>query len=96
MVGAGTSGDIVGRDDRWSESIAVGSEGFVEQVRIELGFRDQHRQDGLYALQEPMPPYGDHFDKAEMWLLGQITPFPGKQILKQQTLSLVRPQFLSG
>jgi hypothetical protein len=35
-----------GRDDRWSETIAVGSEGFVEQVKIELGFRAQRRQVG--------------------------------------------------
>jgi len=26
------------------ESIAVGSESFVEQVKIELGFKAQHRQ----------------------------------------------------
>jgi hypothetical protein len=29
-VEAGLNGDIAQRDDRWSESIAVGSEGFVE------------------------------------------------------------------
>ena len=66
-VEAGSSGDIARRDDRWSESIAVGSEGFVEQVKIELGFKAQHRQvavaDGLYTLREPVPPYGDHFDR---------------------------------
>ena len=66
-VEAGSSGDIARRDDRWSESIAVGSEGFVEQVKIELGFRAQHREvlvaDGLYTLREPVPPYGDHFDR---------------------------------
>jgi REP-associated tyrosine transposase len=60
---AGSSGDIARRDDRWSESIAVGnSEGFVEQVKNELGFRAQHREvlvaDGLYTLREPLPPYG--------------------------------------
>jgi hypothetical protein len=27
---------IARRDDRWSESVAVGSEGFVEQVKIGL------------------------------------------------------------
>ena len=43
-VEAGLSGAIAGRDDRWSESLAVGSEGFVEQVKMELGFRAQHRQ----------------------------------------------------
>jgi hypothetical protein len=33
-VEAGSSRDTAGRDDRWSESIAVGSEGFVEQVKM--------------------------------------------------------------
>ena len=58
-VEAGSSGDIARRDDRWSESIAVGSEGFVEQVKNELGSKAQHREvlvaDGLYTLREPMP-----------------------------------------
>jgi hypothetical protein len=66
MVEAGSSGDIARRDDRWSESIAVGSERFVEQVKNELGFRAQHRQDavgdGLCTLREPVPPYTDHVD----------------------------------
>jgi hypothetical protein len=52
-----------------SESIAVGSEGFVEQVKNALGFRAQHRQvleaDGLYTVRQP--PYGDNFD-GKMWL----------------------------
>jgi putative transposase len=44
-IEAELSGDIAGRDDRWSESLPVGSEGFVEQVKMELGFRAaQHRQ----------------------------------------------------
>ena len=58
------------RDDRWSESIAVGSEGFVEQVKNELGFKAQHREilvaDGLYTLREPVPPYGDYTDKMRL------------------------------
>jgi hypothetical protein len=51
------------RDDRWSESIAVGSKGFVEQVKDEWGFRAQHRRvlvaDGLFTLREPVPAYSD-------------------------------------
>jgi hypothetical protein len=66
-VEAGSSGDIAQRDDRWSESTAVGSEGFVEQVKNELGFRVQHRQlsvaDAFYTLREAVPPYGDHFHR---------------------------------
>jgi hypothetical protein len=92
-VEAGSSGDIARRDDRWSASITVGSERFVEQVKIELGLRAQHREvlvaDDLYTLREPVPPYGDHFDR-ENDALSQITPFTGKQTLKQQRLSLVR------
>ena len=45
-------GALLIRDDRWSESIAVGSEGFVEQVKNELHLRAQHRQEGLYILRE--------------------------------------------
>jgi hypothetical protein len=36
-VKAGSSGNIARRNDRWSESIAASSEGFVEQVKNELG-----------------------------------------------------------
>jgi hypothetical protein len=43
----------------------VGSEGFAEQVKNELGFRAQHRSvsvaDGLYTLRRAGLPYGDHF-----------------------------------
>ena len=48
------------RDDRWSKSIAVGSVGFVEQVKNELGLKAQHREilvaDSLYTLREPCAP----------------------------------------
>jgi hypothetical protein len=64
-VEAGSSGNIARRDDPWSESIVVGSEGFAEQVKNELGFRAQHRSvsvaDGLYTLRRAGLPYGDHF-----------------------------------
>ena len=45
------------RDDRWSESIAVGSLGFVETIKNDLGLKAAHRDvieaDGSYALREP-------------------------------------------
>jgi len=31
------------RDDRWSESIAVGSLAFIDEVRSEIGFKTVHR-----------------------------------------------------
>jgi hypothetical protein len=35
--------ELVVRDDRWSEAIAVGSLGFVESVKSELGNKALHR-----------------------------------------------------
>lgn len=66
-VDEASNGDTLKRDDCWSESIAVGSEGFVEQVKLQLGFRAQHRHvamaDKVYTLREPPEPYGDYFDR---------------------------------
>jgi hypothetical protein len=49
------------RDDRWLESIAVGSEQFVEQVKTELGRAMARRQivaeNNTHFLREPSEPY---------------------------------------
>jgi putative transposase len=49
------------RDERWSESIAVGTLGFAEKVKNELGFKAAHRDViqavGSYALREPTEAY---------------------------------------
>ena len=49
------------RDERWSESIAVGSRVFIEGVRIELGSCGRHRSidavDDSTLLREPGGPY---------------------------------------
>lgn len=54
------------REDRWSESIAGGSDGFVEHANLELDLNAHQRQiavaDGGYTLLEPAPAYSDHFD----------------------------------
>ena len=54
-----------GRDDRWSESLAVGSKCFVDQVKSELGIHAKYRQvsadDGTYTLRELAQPYMDYF-----------------------------------
>jgi putative transposase len=53
---------LASRDDRWSESIAVGTLVFVENVKSELGFKAAHRDviqgDGSYALRESGEAYG--------------------------------------
>ena len=62
------------RDDLWSESVAVGSGRFVEQVKIELGSAVGRRQIGrenkTYSLREPSPPY-NHLVEGNNGVLGQ-------------------------
>jgi len=47
--------------ERWSESIAVGSRSFVDNVQNQLGFRAAHRDVievlGSYVLREPAETY---------------------------------------
>lgn len=49
------------RDERWSESIAVGSGAFVDKVKVELGIKARHRGvtgDGVtHTLREPESAY---------------------------------------
>jgi REP element-mobilizing transposase RayT len=50
------------RQPRWTESIAVGSEGFVENTKAVLGIkaigRETVGEDGVYQLREAEIPYG--------------------------------------
>lgn len=50
------------RQPKWTESIAVGSEGFVEKTKAALGIKALGREviggDGVYELREPGVPYG--------------------------------------
>jgi putative transposase len=49
------------RESKWTESIAVGSEGFVESTKDRLGIRAKGRKvfrnNGAYELREPAAPY---------------------------------------
>jgi hypothetical protein len=49
------------RDEKWTESIAVGSETFVAVTKEKLGFKVKEREviggDGSYELKEPSAPY---------------------------------------
>lgn len=53
-----------GRDVQWSESLAVGSQAFVEAVWKRLGVRAQHREmgqdGGLFILKEQRSAYRPH------------------------------------
>jgi len=54
-----------GREPRWTESIAVGSEGFVEKTKAALGIKAIGREviggDGTYELRESEVPYSPIF-----------------------------------
>jgi len=64
-VEQGLENGVMMRDDRWSESIAVGRREFVEKVGDELGVRAAHRDvieaDGVYTLREQAEAYGLSF-----------------------------------
>ena len=53
--------DIASREDRWSESVAVGSAAYIETVKRELDLRARRRRvaarDGAFALREPGSAY---------------------------------------
>lgn len=50
------------RQPKWTESIAVGSEGFIEKTELVLGIKALGREviggDRTYELREPGVPYG--------------------------------------
>ena len=56
---------IAGRDERWSESLAVGSQAYLDQIKTELGRRASHRRiaesNGIHALREPAASYSARF-----------------------------------
>lgn len=58
-------GELTGRDDRWSEAVAVGSLAFVEKVKEELGVRGMHRAatevEGTFTLREAGEAYTSVF-----------------------------------
>ena len=51
-----------GRESKWTESIAVGSKGFIEATKERLGIRAKGRKvfggtNGAYELREPVGAY---------------------------------------
>jgi putative transposase len=64
-VEQGLENSLLMRDVRWTESIAVGSLAFIDQVKNELGFKADHRDviesDGTHSLREPAEAYGLSF-----------------------------------
>lgn len=82
------------RDNRWSESIAIGSLAFVEKVRGELGIKALHREfeplGDAYALRERSEAYARKFtDKNEA--LSSENTLLWNESLETQRHSAVRP-----
>lgn len=81
--------DAMKRDERWSESLAVGSQAFVESVKRELALKARHRAieaaDGSYALKQPQFPYTGHFDLKSGALRLKNTVFWGENIAATYT-----------
>jgi hypothetical protein len=71
-----------GRQPRWTGSIAVGSEGFVEHTKVALGIKAIGREvievigeEGVYELREPETPYSLNFSGQNGHLRLQNTYF---------------------
>ena len=66
--------DVSAKENKWTESVAVGSKPFIETMREILGFRAKGRKiigaDDTFELQEVLPPYGkaDHPDFGNTFL----------------------------
>jgi putative transposase len=71
--------EIGGRDERWSEAIAVGGLTLIEKVRSELGFKAAHREvtevTGTYTLREESEAYGANFARKSEALRPEKTIF---------------------
>jgi putative transposase len=78
-VEQGLENGLLVRDDRWSESIAVGSLAFIDEVKSELGLKAAHRDvvesDGSYVLREPAEAYALKFAGENEALRSQNTFF---------------------
>lgn len=61
---------IGGRDERWSEALAVGSQAYLDKIKAALGGRAFHRQiaeaDGIHTLREPAVSYTRRFEGKNM------------------------------
>jgi putative transposase len=69
------------REDRWTESIAVGSETFVLQTKEKLGIKMKGRKviakGGSFELREPPISYGAHFTPKNIGLRAENTYYWG-------------------
>jgi len=77
------------REQRWSQSLAVGGKVFVEKVQQELGIRGMHREideDGAtHVLREPLQPYDNSFDGEKGVLSRETGHFWSQRIIASES-----------
>ena len=65
------------REEKWSQSIAVGNKEYVEKIKDQLGIRAIHREiherDSSFELREDQTPYTADFDTEIGWLSQENT-----------------------
>jgi putative transposase len=70
------------REDKWTESIAVGSESFVDRVKTSLGVKSIHKEiierEDSYFIKEGIIPYNAHYH-------GKMDTLRGKSTIKCDT-----------
>ena len=53
--------DSIQRESQWTESLAVGTQSYIEKIKDGLGARFKHREcvdvEGYYQLKEPLVAY---------------------------------------
>lgn len=62
------------RDNKWTQSIAVGDKSFVKQIKKQLGIRSKGRkiieEDDDYQLRDKQAQYGDGIQNLHYWDIG--------------------------
>ena len=72
--------DNSGKENKWTQSLAVGSKTFIEKMKEALGFRATGRKiicsDDIFELREVLPPYGkaNNPDSSNTFLWDQQPP----------------------
>jgi len=55
---------MTSRESQWSDSLAVGNEIFIENIKTEMGYKAKSRKiikgDGSYCIKEEAPCYAAH------------------------------------
>jgi hypothetical protein len=82
------------RDEKWAESLAVGSEAFVRATKEQLGFKARGREvigrEGSYELRESAAPYEGILGHENAVLRPQ-NEYVSKILIEYRPDGLVRP-----